>query len=417
MSLLDPARGAVVVPSGEPRFGGGVVNNSTPLPDSPYKHLALRDWPFSVVPRSLHCTFIAGRSQLRNDIESLLVSLTRRSPSSIHVLWSWFGAGKTHSLFYLANRAHEVTEGALVPLSTVYTEFPKEGRAYIDLYRRFASDASVDTLEDAFLEVSTSQASDELQRKLTYSDPDLAAALRLLSIGKPHEKLLAIRWLRADTLPPSEFRKVGISDRIRSTERAVEVQAFWIRLLNDAAVTRGQLGQRVIWVIDEFQRLSRSGSHAIQDINAGLHSLFNACPNGLTQILSFSGPPDVKRLPDWFSPELRDRIGATKIMLLPPLNPSEAATFLLDVLRHFRLGSASVNSEYFPFTKESAAYVIERLAQQSELRPRMIMHAFNAVLAIAEPLIEAGTLSHITPAFAKEALAEYTVVSGDDQDD
>src|SRR5258707_10047213 len=65
------------------------------------EHLGLIAWPFSIVPRQQYCNYLAGRPQLTNDISALVRGWSRRDTSSIHLLWSWLGAGKTHSLFFL----------------------------------------------------------------------------------------------------------------------------------------------------------------------------------------------------------------------------------------------------------------------------------------------------------------------------
>ena|SRR3990172_1415978 len=70
-----------------------------------YNHLGLTRWPFPIVPEREFCTFLADRQQLRLDIAGLLTTLFRRDASSVHLFWSWFGGGKTHTLFYLANQA------------------------------------------------------------------------------------------------------------------------------------------------------------------------------------------------------------------------------------------------------------------------------------------------------------------------
>ena len=75
-------------------------------------HLCLQRWPFVVVPSPDLCDFIADREQFREDIEKLLRNLSRQSASSIHPIWSWFGAGKTHTLYYLSNRAPKYTAKA-----------------------------------------------------------------------------------------------------------------------------------------------------------------------------------------------------------------------------------------------------------------------------------------------------------------
>jgi hypothetical protein len=97
-------------------------------------HLGLVAWPFSIVPRRQYCDFLAGRTQLKDDISTLLRGLSRRDTSSIHILWSWLGAGKTHSLFYLMNRCGAFGENAHVELCPIYSEFPKRARGFFDLY-------------------------------------------------------------------------------------------------------------------------------------------------------------------------------------------------------------------------------------------------------------------------------------------
>src|SRR5690554_2977771 len=97
-----------------------------------FAHLGLTQWPFPVVPEPKYCTFLAARAQLRKDVETLLSSLSRRDTSSIHLFWSWFGAGKTHTLYYLANRAQQTTNVPRANLMvTAYSEFPKAARGFI----------------------------------------------------------------------------------------------------------------------------------------------------------------------------------------------------------------------------------------------------------------------------------------------
>ena len=101
-----------------------------------YQHLHLSQWPFAVVPRPEYCTFIAGRPQLKADIADLLRALSRRDTSSIHVLWSSFGAGKTHSLYYIASEARGAcAKPPAMDMVPIYTEFPEQVRGFVDLYR------------------------------------------------------------------------------------------------------------------------------------------------------------------------------------------------------------------------------------------------------------------------------------------
>ncbi len=383
-----------------------------------YLHLGLARWPFPVVPKRELCTFLADRRQLRTDIADLLTTLSRRDTSSIHLFWSWFGAGKTHTLFYLANRADEITrlngKNVFYP---VYSEFPKAARSFVDLYRSFVIGFEVDSLIDAFLEISTCPESERLRREIMLASPDLANALQLMATGRTHEQVTAMRWLRAESLPVSEFRGVGISQKISSSEEASRILAALVDLLATAARGQGRPGSRVIWLLDEFQRIDRAGSRTVNEINTGLHSTFNACPTGLSLFLSFTGKPQLNTLPQWFSPELRDRIGRTKVMILPPMVGDEALGFVKDVLDQARACEFKPPSPYFPFTEDSCRTIIEEVSKKDELRPRVIMHAFNAVLEEADPKMEAKDIKVISSDFAKHALAQYVTLTSEAQEE
>ena len=381
-----------------------------------YDHLGLSGWPFSVVPRPEFCTFIAGRPQLDSDINELLRNLSRRDTSSIHVFWSWFGAGKTHSLYFLANRAKELNGTSLpVQLQPVYTEFPRSAKDFVDLYRAFTSSMNLQTFAEAFLELGTSPQQQLIYEELLSRNPDLASALRNLSTGTPHDQTTAIRWLRGDSLPQAEFRRVGISQRIRSSDLATQTLASLLNLLIAAEQSRGRQGHRLVWLIDEFQRVRHAGKSAILDVNAGLHSLFNACPTGLSLVLSFSGQPDPKNLPTWFSREMKDRIGVTKVMVLPPLQRTEARVFVEDVLKQFRLGAGD-DSALYPFTAESCETIFDYLEDNGNLRPRFLMEALNAVLERADPKIEERQIPTISATFARAVLADHVIFSSEDEE-
>ena len=303
-----------------------------------YDHLHMTNWPFTVVPRPELCTYIAGRARLDADIRELLRHLSRRDTSSIHVFWSWFGAGKTHSLYYLLYRADELNlQNQPVPCLPIYTEFPRSVRNFVDLYKAFTASIDFSLVGDAFLELHTSPRPETYYTKLLSSNPDLAAALRVFSTGTAQEQITASRWLRGDMVPLADYRRIGILQRISTSDTAIRTLASIMNLLAAAERAKGKHGHRLIWAIDELQRIGTTGRSAILDVNAGLHSLFNSCPTGLSLVLSFSGQPDQKALPSWFSSELKDRMGVTKVMITPPLQRGQAVLFVKDVLANFRM--------------------------------------------------------------------------------
>src|SRR5207253_1478419 len=119
-----------------------------------YPHLGLRDWPFRIVPEPEFCDFLADRLTLRKDIEEFLSSLETRPTSEIQLIWSWYGAGKTHTLYYLANQCVEKHQ-RLLP---VYTELPRDAKGFVDLYRSTIAQIPTELVIDAFLEYSTRPA-------------------------------------------------------------------------------------------------------------------------------------------------------------------------------------------------------------------------------------------------------------------
>lgn len=375
-----------------------------------YGHIGLTRWPFPVVPEREYCTFIGDRESLKKDLDPLLRNLQRQSTSDIHLLWSWFGAGKTHTLFFIANNLEQASESGQALLVPVVTEFPRGAKSFLDLYRALAVGLDPDVLVDAYLEVSTSPSAETVRRTLFTASPDLTTALHVMATGDQLDQTVALRWLRGESLGAQTFRSAGISQRISTSDDAIRIIAALNNLLGTAASLRGSRTSRIIWMLDEFQRIERLSATARSDVNTGLHSVFNACPNGLSLFFSFSGRPGAE-LPEWFSLELRDRIGRTKVMVLPPLSEAGALQFVKDVLTHFRSEEGYGKSPYFPYSENACKAIIDEVARGEDLKPRALMQAFGAVLREAEPLMQAGSLSEIDSGFARRVLREYVTLS------
>ena len=377
-----------------------------------FSHLQLTDWPFSVVPRPESCDYIADRDQLRGDIEDLVQVWGRRDASSIHIFWAWFGAGKTHTLYFIRNLALEEQDafGRMRGLVPVYSEFPRAPTGFLDVYRTFSSALDFNRLADSFLELSTALASDDFNTRLRTGSNDLSNALKTLVTGTDSARIIAKQWLCGERLPVADFRRIGIGRHISSAEDAVRIFPKVVEVLAQARRSRGARVGRVIWLLDEFQRVADASPRVLREINSGLHSTFNACPSGLTLVLSFSGTP-ARNLPSWFSPELRDRIGVTKVMVMAPMNHASALTFVRDVLRRYRPeGHSYMDNPYFPFTQAACERIIDWISGHTELKPRSIMQAFNEVLEAADLEIEQGRCKHIKSEFAEGVLAERIAV-------
>ena len=368
-------------------------------------HLCLQRWPFVVVPEPALCDFIADREQFGEDIEKLLRNLSRQNASSIHPIWSWFGAGKTHTLYYLSNRAAQIHRQGTSNLRTIYSEFPRNPRSFVDVYKSFALQLDREELAQAYLEICTSSEAVRLERDLLSASSDLVSALKVLVIGEAVDQDLALRWLHAEALPVAECRKLGISKKITSSEESSRILIALVRMFGLCANSQNHTNSRLIWLLDELQRIDQSPRRVRDEINTGLHSTFNACPTSFSMILSFSGRP-TETLPEWFSPELKDRIGRTKVMILPPMQMTDALKFVRDVLAHARPPESTDIDPYFPFSEKTCRMIIEDILKNDELKPRAIMQAFHAVLSEADSQIEAKEIQVVSPDLAKKILAE-----------
>lgn len=366
-----------------------------------YPHLHLREWPFRDVPDESFCSFIADRSELVSDIKNLLRNLSRRPTSSMHLMWAWFGAGKTHTLYHI----EYLCKTSFKNLIPIYIEFPRSVKGFIDIYKSFISQIDMNIVDEAYVEVFGDNRKEKIQKDLRYDYPDLASTLKFHFMGEEQHQDIAIRWLRTECRELRLLKTIGVTKPIQNNEDIIKTVSWLIRLISRKDTQDENV--RIIWMIDEFQRLEKCRVPVQEEVNGCLHSIFNRCPNSLSIMISFSGHPEEKKLPPWLSQEIKDRIGIEKVLLLPPLRSDEAFKFIEDVLKYFRNPESDISNPLFPFTKESVSEVIKIIeAKKDELKPRRIMQYFKAVLEEAEPKIEKGNMKVIDTNFIKEVLKD-----------
>ncbi len=366
-----------------------------------YPHLGLRDWPFRIVPEPEFCNFIADRATLRREVEDLLVSLENRPTSDIQLIWSWYGAGKTHTVYYLANQC-AATHSRLLP---VYTELPREAKGFVDLYRAAISQISIDQVIDAYLDFTTRPVvKSSFGRAL---DADLNAALTQAAVGDKPIQILLSQWLLGNPVGAASHRELGVGGRLNSTEKCALILADIVWLLAPRTESAADSSfRRVIWIIDEVQRVEEIPPAARRSVLSGIVGVFNRCPTGLTMLMSYTGVPSEDSLPSWITEDLKDRIGLERPMLLPPLTFDEALLLIRELLVHFRMDDAKVDA-YFPFEQSAVEKLISALARQGDLKPRNIMEVLDASLRQLEPEMRQGDLQVIDITALKRSLSRF----------
>lgn len=373
-----------------------------------YSHLKLTEWPFRTVPDENYCSFLADRTQFRTDLGVFLDDLSIQPASSIHLMWAWFGAGKTHTLRYLEYQCRK----KIMAILPIYMEFPRSVTKFIDLYKLFINRPLIELVDDIYSKIY----GDKLQKEIQHDFPDLSKALMLHVAGDDNEQDVAIRWLKAECKEIKILKNIGISKPISSAEEAIKAISWIFRLIFEGSRYIINAKKRILWMIDEFQRIEDCRPSALREINSCLLSIFNRCPNSLTMIISFSGYPDEANLPSWLSPEIKDRVGINPFFLLPPLSEDDAFLFVKDILCHFRDQSTNIQNELFPFNEKSIGKVIKLIKEKAkesnrsdQPKPRTIMQFFDKVLKIAYPQLKTNRIEIINSDLIDEILRDINL--------
>jgi hypothetical protein len=355
-----------------------------------FPHLQFKDWPFQVVPDERFVEIWADRKEVLSDIHNLLQGFSRRKQSTINLLWAWFGAGKSHTLRhmqYLCRTKYQT----IIP---IYTEFPKSVKSFFDVYRYFINGIGFELFKEIVAEVPVTLSD--------FSDfPEIMTAVDMISTGELQEKEIAWRWMRGDKVYSQTLRRYNLDTRIETCDDAVRAMALILRLLEKSGKY-----SRVLWMIDEFQRIGVEKNPVWEDVNTGLHSTFNACPNALSLFLSFS-VHEKQDMIGLLSREIIDRIGISKIIRVPQMNRQDAFAFVADLMFAFRPDIYNLPAPYFPFTEDAVRFVLLLIEKNSELKPRSIMQYFNVILERAEPEIAMNRMSLITIDYVKQVLQDY----------
>jgi hypothetical protein len=358
--------------------------------EAKYPHLGFREWPFQVVPDDNFVKIWADRKEILDDVQIILNTLKRRDQSTINLLWAWYGEGKSHTLKHISY----LCRTAFNDLLPVYTEFPRTIRSFLDLYVYFVTGLG----EKVIKELAAEGGSDE---EIVTIYPEFNKAVKMMRSKSLPQQRIGVRWVMGSPTLATTTKKSGLTKPIENSDDAVRAMTCLMRM-----VKLSTKYHRILWMIDEFQRIRTEKPEVYEDLNTGLHSVFNACPNNLSMFLSFS----VKQQQDIFallSKEIIDRIGIQKIIAIHPLSAKEALTFVSDLMHEFRAEGSATESPFFPFDEDAVKFIISLIEKNSELKPRAIMQYFNAVMEQADFRIARGEIQSVDLEFAKGILLDY----------
>jgi len=371
-------------------------------------HLGLVGIPFRVVPDLEFARIWADRAGLRSDVEALLRNFGRAGPSTLHPVWGWYGAGKTHVLYHMLGRCRDLAR----KIGAAYTEIGSSLTSFVDLYRQFALDFlnSQPLFSDVFAEVWSDgfrQRRQDFVRAVCPGLPDFQVAMNYLNSGLDVHKETVMKYLCASKVPLTELRTVGIGSRIETDDQALEAFASFVRL-----VSNSRRMVRVVWFVDELQNLTALSPRAKARVQLGLEQVFNKCPNNLSLIIAYSGRQQ-DRLSTLVSGAFVSRVGAQRRISIPVMEPPDTIDFVRDLLSAFRPAGQTPPNAFFPFEDQTVPAVVAFMVDQEwYLKPRSVMECFRAILEEAEPLLARREIRDIEPNFALSVLRSLAADNG-----
>ena len=306
-------------------------------------------------------------------------------------MWADFGAGKTHTLYYMNSAAKAY---GMYP---VYVEWPKKTSTFVDVYRSIALKFPPRVLSTMFWAYAGKAGVEHVLNGASEVYPDFGAVLERIYNGDDNNPLVG-EWLRAEkSITKRELTTIGVRNAIRTSDEAIRALVVLTGL-----VANGNTHSKLLLMLDEFQRIDQLPPRARREINAGIHTLFNACPEGLCIMLSFSfgNPSNIKFL---LAEEVISRTDPDGIQL-PKLTVAEALNFVQDLLKHQRPPDCA--DPFFPFTEDGIDTILQRTGK---LTPREIMKYLDVVLRNADEDMEAGAISIVTPDYASSVLDNATI--------
>jgi hypothetical protein len=367
---------------------------------SKFAHLYLADWPFQVVPDHRFSRIWADRSDLREIVKRLLRKMARTPQASIHLMWAWYGAGKSHTLRHMTHLCEE----KYPQLHPVYTVFPKSVSSFLSLYQTLMRNLEMTLLVERYAHAARHSDSEHLRRILNMPS-DMLTVLKYLCIGDDKSKDIAQRWLRGERPHMSTLRSMGINSRIEKIDDAIRS----LRCIT-ALISLNHEDDRIIWMIDEFQRIGDLKNSVRAEINTSLHSVFNECPTNFSLILSFS-VRNRTTIDAMLSPALLDRTQMQQVITIPPLTMDQASVFVTDLLKTFRSADHSPPSIHFPFEESALNAILEYLEADPniELKPRSIMQACDLIMGEADWDIQEKKLDIISRDYALAILTQRSI--------
>jgi hypothetical protein len=243
---------------------------------------------------------------------------------------------------------------------------------FIDVYREIVAALPLEHLSEQLIKIGSGSGASITMNPMFIRAPGVVAALLAIRRGEIESGTTALQWLKAQPgLTSTDLHRIGVTYRIKTTEDAIHTLQALTKL-----ATYHIPNARLVILIDEYQRIGELKTSSRFEINAGMHTFYNANPTALSIILSFSFG-NKENVAFLLSNELKSR-SEPEAISLDVLNREQAVDFLRDLLAQFRIEQDGRWA--FPFSPQGLHTLIDYIAQRKSLTPRRLMLYANHVL-------------------------------------
>ena len=251
---------------------------------SNFENLNLREWPFRTTADENFASIWAGRSNTQVQIDRLLRRFQFFPSSGLHILWANFGMGKTHTLYHLRYRCQQIkSKPQIIP---VYAVMPKRSTGFLELYREIVQGLPYDYLRKQLQIIGSNYKGSIALHPMFNRSPGVVKALLSMNPEDIETSTTAMQWLAAQQgLSKSDLNLINVSYRIKTPEDAINaLSALTSLACYDPDPTKSN---RLLVMIDEYQRVGELRPKISSENNASLHTYFNQHPTNLQLIYLF----------------------------------------------------------------------------------------------------------------------------------
>jgi hypothetical protein len=367
-----------------------------------YKHLGLKEWPFQVVPTDDSIQYFAGRKDFYSEVVKLIRYVNRTQPSSLNLLWAWFGSGKTHTLMHMRYLCQK-DDSQVYP---IYCVLPGSIKSFSDLHSAIIDSLNYDDFKEMYSSIRQDKRDEEVKNILGKTGQNVFNAIQSMSFDNSELRENIVRsWMRAEKVPLKELQKVSITHRIETAADCVAVLSALFKFIAHSGKYK-----RVLLMVDEFQEVANLKGNRLLDVSGNMHKLYDSNAQNLHIFLSFTtGVAQTLRysLQDALWNRVMNRLQ------LPKMSKEEAIEFVSELLAHHQLNGSKGTR---PFSSDAIAMMIDCMIENKvELIPRRIMTVGNKLLSEADLLIEEGKLAAVEAAYVEEAFKKGKIIDNTDE--